>query len=186
MPWKDCFEAREKPIMEIEQTTMLDPHQKCTYSGAASSWPAGERSLVAQAKSGHSNAFEELYESHQPSTYRAAFRILRDPQDAEDAVQKSFQRAFTNLSGFREDSTFSTWVTRIAINEALMRLRRRRPTVPIHETINGDAGSALVFDPADQRPTPEQAAVESERRAVLIKAISCLRESLRSVVLLRE
>jgi len=172
--------------MEIEQTTMLDPHQKCTYSGAASSWPAGERSLVAQAKSGHSNAFEELYESHQLSTYRAAFRILRDHQDAEDAVQKSFQRAFTNLGRFREESTFSTWVTRIAINEALMMLRRRRPTTSISETTRDDASSALGFDPADERPTPEQAALESERRAAVIKAISCLREGLRTVILLRE
>jgi RNA polymerase sigma-70 factor, ECF subfamily len=173
-------------MMKIEETPLLDNRQKCTHICATESAPARERWLVAQAKSGHPSAFGELYECHQMRIYRAAFRILRERQDAEDAVQKSFQRAFTNLSRFREDSRFSTWVTRIAINEALMMLRQRRARTSISGTSNDDAQSALAFDPADERPTPEQAAVESERRTAVIKAISCLRKSLRSVVLLRE
>jgi RNA polymerase sigma-70 factor (ECF subfamily) len=185
MRLKDCLEGK-KPMMKIEEATLLDARQKCTQICAAESGPAGERWLVAQAKSGHPSAFGELYECHQVRIYRTAFRILRDRQDAEDVVQQSFQRAFTNICRFREDSTFSTWVTRIAINEALMMLRRRQATTPILETSNGDAQSALAFDPVDKRPTPEQAAVESERRIAVIKAISCLRESLRTVILLRE
>lgn len=173
-------------MVKIEETTLLDARQKCTQLCPAKSRPASERWLVAQAKSGHRSAFGELYECHQASIYRTAFRILRDRQDAEDAVQKSFQRAFTNLSRFREDSTFATWVTRIAINEALMMLRHRRATTPASGTSNDDARSALASDPADERPTPEQAAVETERRTAVIKAISCLRESLRTVILLRE
>src|SRR5215467_14859749 len=85
-----------------------------------------ERLLVAQARSGHSGAFGALYERHKLKVYRTALRILRNQEDAEDAAQRSFQRAFTNLSRFRGDSTFSTWLTRIAINEALMILRQRR------------------------------------------------------------
>jgi len=85
-----------------------------------------EQKLVVQAKSGHSSAFGELYERHQLKIYRSAFRILRNEQDAEDAVQQSFQRAFVNLHRFRGDSAFATWVTRIAINEALMMLRPLR------------------------------------------------------------
>ena len=173
-------------MTKIEENTLLDARQECTDISAAKSGPADERWLVAQAKSGHPTAFGELYECHQLRTYRAALRILRNRQDAEDAVQKSFQRAFTNLGGFREDSTFSTWVTRIAINEALMMLRQRRVTTPISETSIGNAQSALAFDPTDRRPTPEQAAFASERRAAVIKAISRLRESLRTVILLRE
>src|SRR5262249_18212548 len=85
-----------------------------------------ERALLAQAKSGCSAAFGQLYERHRVRVYHTIFGVLRQRQDAEDAVQQCFQRAFTNLTRFREDSRFSTWVTRIAINEALMLLRRRR------------------------------------------------------------
>jgi len=86
--------------------------------------------LVAKAKSGHEDAFGELYKRHKLKAHCTALRILRNQQDAEDAVQRAFQRALVNLERFREDSTFSTWLTRIAINEALMLLRQRRPREP--------------------------------------------------------
>jgi DNA-directed RNA polymerase specialized sigma24 family protein len=93
-----------------------------------------ERWLVAKAKSGHEDAFGELYKRHQLRTYRTVLRILRIQQDAEDAVQRAFQRALVNLERFREDATFSTWLTRIAINEALMLLRKRRKREPLLES----------------------------------------------------
>src|ERR1700743_1412395 len=89
--------------------------------------------LVARAKSGHEDAFGELYQRHQLKSYRTALRILRHQQDAEDVVQRAFQRAFVSLEAFREDSTFSTWLTRVVINEALMLLRQRRTREPLHE-----------------------------------------------------
>ena len=144
-----------------------------------------EQALVAQAKSGSSSAFGELYERHRRNLFRSAFRILRNREDAEDAVQRSFQRAFTALVRFREDSSFSTWMTRIAINEALMLLRRRR--VPSLSPIqNDDVDDTSTLDIADERATPEQALAEDEFRSLVHQAISRLRESLRSVVLLRE
>ena len=145
-----------------------------------------EQKLVEQAKSGHSSAFGELYERHQLKIYRSAFRILRNEQDAEDAVQQSFQRAFVNLHRFRGDSAFATWVTRIAINEALMMLRRRRVTTPLFETSNDDVNPTSPIDLPDDRPTPEQAFAEKESRAVVAHAISRLRKNLRTVALLRE
>jgi len=144
-----------------------------------------DQALVLRAKSGHSGAFGELYERHRLKIHCSVFRMLRNHQDAEDVVQQSFQRAFTNLHRFREDSAFSTWVTRIAINEALMMLRRRRVTIPV-ETNNGDFNATSPIDLADGGPTPEQAFAEKESRTVVIKAISRLRESLRTVALLRE
>jgi RNA polymerase sigma-70 factor, ECF subfamily len=129
-------------------------------------------------------AFGELYDRHRRKVYRTAFRILRNRQDAEDAVQRSFQRAFTNLCRFREDSTFSTWVTRIAINESLMMLRHRRADKAV-QGIDDTEGSS-VLDLADKGLTPEQALSENELRAAVIHAISHLREKLRTVVLLRE
>jgi len=145
-----------------------------------------EQKLVVQAKSGHSSAFGELYERYQLKIYRSAFRILRNEQDAEDAVQQSFQRAFVNLHRFRGDSAFATWVTRIAINEALMMLRRRRVTTPLFETNNNDVNPTSPIDLSDDRPTPEQAFAEKESRAVVAHAISRLRKKLRTVALLRE
>jgi RNA polymerase sigma-70 factor (ECF subfamily) len=127
-----------------------------------------------------------LYERHRSKIYGSVFRVLRNQQDAEDAVQQSFQRAFTNLHRFREDSTFPTWVTRIAINEALMMLRRRRVTTAVVETNNDDFDATSPIEVADDGPTPEQAFAEKESRTVVIHAIRRLRKNLRTVALLRE
>src|SRR6516165_4967011 len=94
-------------------------------SGVRKSGSTVEEVLVTRAKSGNSTACGELYERNRARLIRCTFRILRNRQDAEDVVQLAFQRALTNLHRFREDSTFSTWITRIAMNEALMLLRRR-------------------------------------------------------------
>ena len=142
--------------------------------------------LVARAKSGCSTAFGQLFERHRERVYHTTFRILRQKQDAEDAVQRCFQQAFTNLTRFREDSRFSTWVTRIAINEALMLVRQRRANTPLSDTSNEDAASSFVLNLADHAPSPEQTAAANELSALLMQAISDLRMNLRTVVLLRE
>jgi RNA polymerase sigma-70 factor (ECF subfamily) len=90
------------------------------------------------------------------------------------------------LNGFREDSTFSTWLSRIAINEALMLLRQRRVTSHHFETYYDDIKAVSALDLADDRPTPEQALANNELHAVLKDAISRLRGTLQSVVVLRE
>ena len=145
-----------------------------------------EHSLVAKAKLGHDDAFGELFKRHQRKAYCTALRILRNQQDAEDAVQHAFQRALVNLQRFREGSTFSTWLTRIVINEALMLLRKRRTREPLHENsldaAQGDGGVEI----ADGGPTPEEILCESERRTALLQAIGRLRKNLRIVVLHRE
>jgi len=151
-----------------------------------SSATCDEHALVAKAKSGHQEAFGELYKRHQLRTYRAAFHILRNQQDAEDAVQRAFQHALVKLGRFREDSAFSTWLTRIVINEALMLLRQRRAGEPS----GGNRPDEEQRDPAiviaDKRPTPEDLLCENERRTALLQAIGRLREKLRVVVLHRE
>ena len=142
--------------------------------------------IVAKAKSGCSSAFEELYERHRSRIHQTALRILRNQQDAEDAVQRSFQRAFTKLRRFRGDSTFSTWLTRIAINEALMLRRQQRAnTLPLEGGADGDYDLS-VFSLADKGLTPEEALAKKELRDAVMEAISHLRKSLRTVVLLGE
>jgi RNA polymerase sigma-70 factor (ECF subfamily) len=148
-----------------------------------------ECSLVARAKGGHEDAFGQLYERHQAKAYSTALRILRNEQDAEDAMQKAFQHALTSLARFREDSTFSTWLTRIVINEALMLLRQRRMREPIREhsldALQVD-GELVGFEIPDRRPTPEETVCENERYAALHHAIGRLRKNLRVVILHRE
>jgi RNA polymerase sigma-70 factor, ECF subfamily len=169
---------REGAAMDSQETT-----NECALRSVEKGALTDDQRLVLQAKSGHSDAFGELYERHRSQIYRSVLRILRNAQDAEDALQQSFQRAFTNLHRFREDSAFSTWVTRIAINEALMILRRRRITAPLYDD---DVKAVSLIDVACDGPTPEQAFAENERRAVVTHAISRLRKSLRTVALLRE
>lgn len=167
-----------------EQSTTQMMQQKCNQPEINEA--ADERRLVAQAKSGSSCAFGQLYERYRSRLYHTTFGILRQRQDAEDAVQKCFHRAFTNLSRFRGDSAFSTWVTRIAINEALMMLRHRRANSQISDTHQEDVGNLFVLNLADHAPSPEQTLAENELRTVLLQAISRLRKSLRIVVFLRE
>src|SRR6266446_5550808 len=171
--------------MNVQEATPITERREGANCGTGEAPSTDERRLVTQAKSGSSTAFGELYDRHRLRIYHTAFRILRNRQDAEDAVQRSFQRAFTNLCRFREDSTFSTWVSRIAINDALMLLRQRRANTRLQEN-DDDTEAPSVLDPADKGPTPEQALVETELRATVIRAISRLRKSLRIVVLLRE
>lgn len=143
-------------------------------------------SLVAKAKSGLEDAFGELYKRHRVKAYRAALRILRNQQDAGDAVQRAFQRAFTNLKRFRGESTFSTWLTRVAINEAQTLVRQHRPSTRILvDSSDGDCES-WAFGFADKAQTPEEMLAEKEFQHVVIEAISQLRKNLRTVVVLRE
>ena len=169
--------------MNVQEANHSPSHGK-THAPALPKRHRPTSMLVTQAKSGRSSAFGELYDLHRVRIYHTAFRILRNRQDAEDATQRSFQRAFTNLGRFREDSTFSTWVTRIAINEALMILRHRRADKAVQGI--DDTEGFFVLDLADKALTPEQAFSENELRAAVIHAISNLRENLRTVVLLRE
>jgi RNA polymerase sigma-70 factor (ECF subfamily) len=172
--------------MNSQHAIRLTKHLELSHAYSPESAGDDDRLLVADAKSGHENAFGALYERHRSKIYRVALRILRNQQDAEDAVQRCFQRAFTNLARFREDSTFSTWVTRIGINEALMLLRQRRPNRALSEKDIDGTGANCSLDLPDDRPTPEQALAQAEVRRAVIHAISKLRHNLRVVVLLHE
>jgi RNA polymerase sigma-70 factor (ECF subfamily) len=166
--------------MNIEEAPLVAKRRMHAQSEASDDW-----GLVAQAKSGCSTAFGQLYERHRAKVYHTIFRVLRQREDAEDAVQRCFQRAFTNLARFRGDSRFSTWVTRIAINEALMLLRQRRANTPLSDT-SCEAEGPFVRNLADRAPTPEQTVAALELGAALTQAVSDLRKNLRTVVLLRE
>jgi RNA polymerase sigma-70 factor (ECF subfamily) len=172
--------------MNVQGMQTITGRREGVHQSAAEVVSKDDRWLVAQAKGGRASAFGELYERHRLKIYRTAYRILRNQEDAEDTAQRSFQRAFTNLSRFREDSAFTTWVTRIAINEALMLLRQRRANPSLSENNNHDDEEFLSFGLRDDRPGPEEILAKNELRATVTQAISHLRDNLRTVVFLRE
>lgn len=142
-----------------------------------------ERRLLARARGGDSASFELLCASHRGRLLKTAFKITRNREDAEDAVQDSLMRAFVRIHDFRGDSSFSTWLTRILINSALM-IRRKNGSanhLSIDDTCEGAEGP-LKFEIPHSAPDPAQIFVVRERRKALWKAISRLRPSLRSVV----
>ena len=116
-----------------------------------------------------------------------AHRITRNREDAEDVVQQSFQKAFINLQKFEGDSLFSTWLTRIAINEARMLLRRKRGSreVPIEES-SMKTESALPLEFPDSAPNPEDSCLDREQQQVLSAALNKLRPRIRKAIELRD
>lgn len=147
----------------------------------------GEMELVSQAKAGQSVAWGKLFKRHERKIYATASRMMRNHEDAEDVVQLAFQRAFMHLDSFHGDSKFSTWLTRIAINEALMMMRRRRVnTIPIGDSSRNETDVIEITDMKDSKPSPEQRYAELEQRATLMSSVLRLRPTLRAVVLLRE
>ena len=142
--------------------------------------------LVCSAKQGDMAAFEELTERHTAMIFRIAMRIAGSREDAEDIVQDAFLKAFLHLQGFEERSRFSTWVTRIAVNEALTRLRRSRrsPTISIDDRT--DDSTSLGDTIADRRPNPEQHYNTFQLRKLLHEAVLSLPDRHKAVLLLRD
>jgi RNA polymerase sigma-70 factor (ECF subfamily) len=136
-----------------------------------------DEALVAGAKMGHGSFFDELHERHRERMFRVAHRITRHREDAQDAVQESFLNAYVHLKKFDEKARFSTWLTRIAINAALMKIRKNRASREV-----GVEDPADVVEPSDSVPNPEATCARNEQKAALREAIAKLRPTLRNVV----
>jgi RNA polymerase sigma-70 factor (ECF subfamily) len=146
-----------------------------------------EAGLVASTKARNANGFDELFMRHEARIFRIALRITRNHEDAEDVVQQSFQNAFVHLRKFEGESSFSTWLTRIAINEALMSLRRSRGLREI--SIDDSTGSeerAFALEIPDSRPSPESSYSQREQERVLSAAMKELKPRTRKVIELRK
>lgn len=147
----------------------------------------GEAALVVAAKRGDGDAFETLVERYQRRILAIAQRFTRIPEDAEDIVQQSLQKAFVHLHKFEGKSSFSTWLTRIAINEALMLLRRGRGLreVSIND-LTGNEETTLRLEMPDSRAGPESAFLEGERNRILSGAMDKLTPGIRKAIEVRE
>jgi RNA polymerase sigma factor (sigma-70 family) len=143
--------------------------------------------LVSTAKLGDANAFVELSRRHSRRLLQTTYRITRNQQDAEDAVQDSLLKAYSHLNDFQEKSSFSTWLTRIAINSALMILRKKRVCVEI--SIDGSDDSGEIYErwePRSLTEDPEHRFVRGEREHLLRDAILRLPPVIRQAVELRQ
>src|ERR1700675_4029099 len=141
-----------------------------------------EKQLIAAAKSGRRAPFGELCERHMKQVSCVTRRIVRNREDAEDAAQECFLNAFVHLKDFDARSQFATWLTRIAINAALMKLRKNRGAreVPMDEP-NLSFESVTQREFRDDAPDPEKSCSLRERRRIVKSAISALRPRARNV-----
>lgn len=163
---------------------MLDNVSATTTHDAIS-----EAALVARARGGDEAAIRLLIKANNQRLFRVARGVLRDDAEAEDVVQASYVSAFTKLGSFREDARFSTWITRIALNEALSRARRRRPQVEldaIDTAMQADMGWSSRF-PISLMPLAADSEVSrTEMRTMIESAVDTLPEAFRLVFVLRD
>lgn len=142
--------------------------------------------LVHAAKQGDMAAFEQLVNRYTKTVFRVAMHILDSREDAEDVVQEAFLKALEHLQGFEERSRFSTWVTRIAVNAALLRRHKARRSITISMEAEVHPGISLAETVRDWRPNPEQLFRGSEMRKILQRAVASLSDGCRVVFLLRD
>lgn len=145
--------------------------------------PESDDALVHRILAGESALFERIMRRNNQRVFRAARAILNDDAEAEDVMQETYTRAFAHLGQFRGEAQLATWLTKIAVHEALARVRKRRRLAPLPP---GDDVEALPM-PDRPRPTdPEHEAQNAELRKLLERAIDELPETYRTVFVLRE
>lgn len=146
-----------------------------------------ESALVAKAREGDSEAFNGLVHQYERKIFRLAKHITQSDEDAEDVLQEAFLKAYEHLPDFQGQSKFYTWIVRIAVNEALMKLRKRKSdrTVPLDEPL--DTGEDTVMrEIAVWEDDPEQRYSREELAAILDEAVQNLRPAFRTVFVLRD
>jgi RNA polymerase sigma-70 factor, ECF subfamily len=162
------------------------PEMTVTQAQRAAVEKLDDEDLVRLARERDEAAVRAITSRYNRRLFRIARSIVRNDTEAEDVVQETYVRAFTGLETFRGDAAFGTWITRIAMNEALGRLRRRRPTVD-WETYGANRSEAEIIDfPLSAVSNdPEKTMAQGEVRAVLERAIDELPDSFRAVFVAR-
>lgn len=141
--------------------------------------------LVRACQSGDVTAFEELIKRYDVKLLRLACLITHNREDAEEAVQDAFLKAYTGLNQFDEKASFSIWLTRFAVNESLMKLRKGHATSE-HYDPTEEKDEGIHFDVADWAPSFEQLYSATELRGILVKSLDSLSPTLRVVFVLRD
>ncbi len=142
--------------------------------------------LVTGARDGDTRAFDELVRRYRDKVYRLSFKILRNEDDAAEALQDAFLSAYRGLSSFKAESTFSTWLYRIATNASLMKYRKRRDNlVSLEQSQNPNEGAEALQLP-DWSTQPLEELLDAETHQVMEEGKSLLDEDLRTVFTLRD
>lgn len=173
--------------MAAQTSSIADPLEQGHAPAAVPFDQHPDIALVERSKAGDSAAFEQLVKQYDRQIYRTALHITQNREDAEDITQDVFFKAFQKLEQFQGNSKFSTWLVRIAVNESLMRLRRRKTskTVSMDQDVETEEG-AIPRDFAEWRPNPEQIFSQSELGDILRKTIAGLPPGFRTVFTLRD
>src|ERR1700676_3445817 len=145
-----------------------------------------EAQLVSAAKAGNTSAFEELVNRYERKIFRLGMNITQNREDAEDVMQEAFLKSYKNLDRFQGDSRFYTWLVRIAVNEALMKLRKRRPNqFSLDEPVT-DGEDPIFREIEDWGPSPEKKFAQTELNEILTQVIAELDPIFRVVFTLRD
>jgi len=144
--------------------------------------PEEEERLLLRAIDGDSEAFSKLMEAHEHRMYAVAFRMCGNREDAQDCLQESMLRIYRAISGFKGQSSFSTWIYRITINTCLDELRRRK----MRKTTSLDNLLDTGWSPSDSMDTPENNSIRMEQRRMIEQAISSLPDDMRAAIVLRD
>jgi RNA polymerase sigma-70 factor, ECF subfamily len=147
-----------------------------------------EDQLIRQGMAGNQDALELLFSRYARALYPTALKLMGNPDDAQDALQDGLLSAFRNLRRFEGRSQFSTWLTRIVINAALMRLRSQRahPAASLDQEDPEQRELTLAARLADDRPSPEERYVRKERFEIFKRKLASLPPAMRSVIWLRD
>ena len=145
-----------------------------------------DEELLLRAQANDDAAFAELMRRTAPASLKLAVSILRDRHEAEDQVQNSYMNAWRHVGQFHHEAKFSTWISRIVVNQCLMRLRKLRYLNSVSMVEEGPDGELREMQVSDQRQTPEEALAGHELAYVLKKEIGRLPQLLRTVLLLRD
>lgn len=170
--------------MDSEKTQQMQ--NRVEAPNQASCREMADDCLVQMCQGGDNSAFDELMKRHQTAVMKIALSIVRDKQDAEDEVQNAFWKAYQHINQFQRDAKFSTWLTRIVVNQCLMRLRQaRRAKFAYLDEVQ--AGEEIgPFELRDVGPSPEESLGQSEMSQVLDREIGRTPPLLRKVFLLRD
>lgn len=150
---------------------------------ACGNYDISDNELTTAAQGGDQQAFVELCGRHSSMVKNKILRIVRNQEDAEDALQDTLLRAFTHLASFRRSCKFSTWLTTIGVNSALMIMRKRRVRRETHASTSSlDSGTIELQDPVDRSPGPEGIYLKEQAILLLRREVEKLQPRLRSVV----
>lgn len=146
----------------------------------------GEAQLIKQIKNGDERAFEQLLSAYEKKVYNMAYRTCQNPQDAMDITQEVFLRVFRSIKGFKEESSFSTWLYRIATNLCIDFARRSAKNNAISLTVYDEDGAGTEMEIADSTYTPEVYLEKMELRREIKKGLLALSPEHRHIIILRD